>query len=148
MFFLLQCISPSPSLLSVVPSHMTPDLSPSWRFSLGHTGSLPQHTNWRLLRSRVELVGRLLSEVYGGCAGSGLTVEAVVKVIGWNYMIVSSTIQQPLQSHYIHYVLACSHSTVHVHCLPSEITLSSSQVSTCRCSCNPVYQGRDVFAFV
>ena len=39
-----------------------------------------QQSNWRLLRSRVELMSRLLSEVHTDCSGSGLSLEAVVKV--------------------------------------------------------------------
>ena len=86
--------------------HDPSPLPPPVTFLSGPSSSLPQHTNWRLLRCRVELVGRLLLEVYGGCAGSGLTLESVVKVSGWSHTMVSSStrsIQQPrgcIRNHY------------------------------------------------
>ena len=39
-----------------------------------------QLSNWRLLHSRVTLLSSLLYDVYTDCTGSGLSVEAVVKV--------------------------------------------------------------------
>ena len=39
-----------------------------------------QLSNWRLLRSHVTLLSRLLYEVHTDCTDSGLSVEAVVKV--------------------------------------------------------------------